>query len=141
MTDIRKAQIHAFYLFDIAETVDLQAIPALIGGPTSAARLAPKSATPAYVQYDKPPLSFDGELIGLTEVSGFRTRFRFYDCGVISLALSRAYYGPWTGLVPVGQELIESDELERLAEDHCRRVVARVNPALRQVRNEFVSGD
>ena len=46
MTDIRLAQIYAFYLFDVAETVDLSAIPALIGGPTVAARLAPKSPLP-----------------------------------------------------------------------------------------------
>ena len=52
MSDIRSAQIYAFYLFDVAETVNLSAIPALIGGPTVAARLAPKSPTPAYVQYD-----------------------------------------------------------------------------------------
>ena len=60
MSEIQSAQIVLFYLFDVAETIDLQAIPGLIGGPTVAARLAPKPATPAYVQYDKPPISFEG---------------------------------------------------------------------------------
>ena len=106
MPDIRSAQIYAFYLFDVAETVNLSAIPSLIGGPTVAARLAPKSPTPAYVQYEKPPLSFDGDLIGVSEIAGFRPRFRFYDYGVISLALSRPFSGPWSGLVALGQELI-----------------------------------
>ena len=141
MPDIRSAQIYAFYLFDVAETVNLAAIPALIGGPTVAARLAPKSPTPAYVQYEKPPLSFDGDLIGVTDIAGFRPRFRFYDYGVISLALSRPFSGPWDGLVALGQELIENDELGRLAEEQCRAVVTRLAPALTGPRQDFLSED
>ena len=141
MSHIRSAQIYAFYLFDVAETVNLSAIPGLIGGPTVAARLAPKSPTPAYVQYEKPPLSFDGELIGVPHVGGFRARFRVYDYGVISLSLSRPFSGPWSGLVTAGQELIENDELGGLAEDQCRAVVARMAPALSGLRREFLSED
>jgi hypothetical protein len=141
MPDIRSAQIYAFYLFDVAETVNLSAIPALIGGPTVAARLAPKSPTPAYVQYEKPPLSFDGDLIGVTDIAGFRPRFRFYDYGVVSLSLSRPFSGPWSGLVTLGQELIENDELGRLAEEQCRAVVTRLAPALTGPRQEFLSED
>jgi len=141
MTDIRAGQIYAFYLFDVAETVDLGVIPGLIGGPTVAARLAPKSATPAYVQYEKPPLSFDGDLIGIPDIAGFRPRFRIYDYGVISLALSKPFRGAWRDFVTLGQELIESDELERLAEQHCRAVVNRLMPALTDIRNDFLSED
>ena len=141
MSDIRSAQIYAFYLFDVAETVNLAAIPALIGGPTVAARLAPKSPTPAYVQYENPPLSFEGDLIGVSDIAGFRTRFRFYDYGVISVALSRPFSGPWSQLVTLGQELIENDELGRLAEEQCRAVAARVAPALAGSRAELLSED
>src|SRR5687768_13711307 len=64
-SSIHAAQFVAFYLFDVAESIDLQAIPALIGTQTVAARLSPKSATPPYVQYEKPPLSFDGDVVGV----------------------------------------------------------------------------
>jgi hypothetical protein len=141
MADIRSAQICAFYLFDIAETVDLTAITGLIGGPVTAARLAPKSATPPYVQYEKPPLSFDGEVFGITEVAGFRPRFRFYDYGVISLALTKPFSGAWSALLSQSQDLIENVEIERLAEAHCRAVAARLAPALKDYRTEFVSED
>ena len=141
MADVRSAQIYAFYLFDIAETVDLTAIPSLIGGPAVAARLAPKSATPPYVQYEKPPLSFDGDLIGISDVAGFRPRFRFYDYGVMSLALSRPFSGTWSELIALAQDLIENVELERLAEERCRAVAARLAPALTDLRQEFLSED
>ena len=60
--EIGLAQVVAFYLFDVAESIDLAAVSSLMGTQAVAARLAPKSATPAYVQYEKPPLSLDGEV-------------------------------------------------------------------------------
>jgi hypothetical protein len=41
----------------------------------------------------------------------------------------------------VSQQLIESDELERRAEQLCRNVVSRLQPALVGVRNDFLSED
>jgi hypothetical protein len=141
MPEIRDARIYAFYLFDVCETAHLSKVPALIGGPTTLARLAPKSATPAYVQYDKPPLSFDGDLIGITDFGGFRPRFRVYDYGVISIALARPFSGSWKELVTLGQDLIENEELGRLAEKACHEVVARLRPALDGPRTELLSED
>jgi len=77
----------------------------------------------------------------VSEVAGFRPRFRFYDYGVISLALSRPYSGPWSGLTAAGQELIENDELGRIAEEQCRAVAARLAPALTGPRLEVLSED
>ena len=99
MPAIRDAHIFAFYLFDVAETIDLAAIPSLIAGPAVAARLTPKPATPAYVQYDKPPLSFDGEAVGVAEIDSFRARVRVYDYGVISIGLSQGFAGTWAEMV------------------------------------------
>jgi hypothetical protein len=141
MPDIRAAQFIAFYLFDVAETIDLQAIPALVGGPAVATRLAPKPPTPAYVQYEKPPLAFEGELVGVPDIDGFKPRIKVYDYGVISLALSRPFCGGWSELVSAGQTLIESVELEQRAEIACRQVASRLRPALVACRDEFLSED
>jgi hypothetical protein len=141
VADIRSAQVVLYYLFDVAETVDLQAVPNLIQGPTTAARLAPKTATPAYVQYDKPPLVFDGDAVGLAESNGFRVRFRVYDYGVISVALTRGFSGSWPDLVDAGQSLIENDELERDAERLYRVVLERLRPAMEGLRGLHLSED
>ena len=74
-----------------------------VNGAATPARLAPKPAMPSYVQYEKPPLSFDGELVGAGELRGFRVRCRVYDYGVISLALTQPYAGAWSGLVEIGR--------------------------------------
>ena len=141
MPQIRGGQIVAFYLFDVAETIDLPAISSLVGGLTTAARLAPKPATPAYVQYEKPPVSFDGSVLGIGELDGFQVRLRAYDYGVVSIALSRAFSGDWPELVAVGQNLIENAELEQRAEATARTLVDRLRPALVGVRGSFLSED
>src|SRR5262245_47455041 len=135
MPQITAGQIVAFYLFDIAETIDLTAIPGLVGGSAVAARLAPKPATPAYVQYEKPPVSFDGTAVDIPELDGFQVRFRVYDYGVISVALSRNFRGDWSELPALGQSLIENVELEQRAENVCRRAMARIRPALSGLRD------
>jgi hypothetical protein len=141
MADIRAGQIVAFYLFDVAETIDLARVPALVGSTTTQARLAPKPATPAYVQYDKPPLSFDGAAIAISELEGFQVRLRTYDYGVVSVALSREFTGDWSALLRVGQTLIENDEFEQRAEAVCRRLLDRLGPALIGPRDALLSED
>jgi hypothetical protein len=141
MAAIRAGQIVLFYLFDVAESVDLSAIPALIAGPTVPARLAPKQATPPYVQYDKPPLSFDGDAVGFGETDGFRVRFRVYDYGIISIALTRSFSGTWSDLVGIGQTLVESPEREQEAERLCQTVAGRIKPALAGYRDTHLSED
>jgi hypothetical protein len=140
-SSIRAANIVAFYLFDVAESIDLQAIPSLIGGQAVAARLSPKSATPPYVQYEKPPLSFDGDVVGVPEIEQFRTRIRLYDYGVISVALTRPFAGGWSELVNLGQSLIENDDIERRAEDLCRLVMDRLRRSLTSPRAAMLSED
>ena len=141
MPAIRAGQIVAFYLFDVAETIDLQKTPALVGGPAVAARLSPKPPTPAYVQYENPPLAFDGAAVEIPDLDGFQVRFRVYDYGVISVALSRNFSGDWAELLGIGQTLIESAELEQRAEDICRKLAIRLKPALAGLRSTFLSED
>lgn len=141
MSQINTAQIVAFYLFDAAESANLQGVPARIAGSTVPARLLPKPATPSYVQYGKPPLSFEGEAVGVAEVEGFRTRVRVYDYGVISVAFARPFAGEWEELVALGQTLLENNDLEQRAEQVCRAVVKRLGPALVGKRETFLSED
>jgi hypothetical protein len=138
--DIRAGQIVLFYLFDVSDTIDLQVISRLVGG-TTAAKLLPKQATPPYVQYDRPPLSFDGEVVGIGELDGFKARIRLYDYGVVSIAMTRPFCGTWTDLVELGQTLIESDEFEQRADVMCRTIVERTKSALTGLRPNFVAED
>ena len=51
MAEPLSGQVTAFFLFDVAEGVDLAAVRGLLGASTESPRLAVKPAVPAYVQY------------------------------------------------------------------------------------------
>ena len=67
--DITAATVTAFYLFDVADQIDLVKVRAAIGGGATA-RLTSKSNAPSYLQYQTPPLVADGEMLGLFRWTG-----------------------------------------------------------------------
>ena len=63
LMDIRAASLTAFYLYDVAEQIDLPALRATLGAGASA-RLQQKTAAPSYLQYQTAPLVVDGDAAG-----------------------------------------------------------------------------
>jgi hypothetical protein len=113
----------------------------LLGPGISQATLQDKSPGVPSVRYFVPPVVADADVLGAGEFDGFHVRFKAYDYGVISLMLSRPFQGGWSDLVRLGQDLIESEALERRAADLCTRIVGRVRAALVGERKGFLSED
>jgi hypothetical protein len=138
---IRDGHVTTFYLFDVAEAISLDRIAGIVGQAASPARLSPKPATPPYVQYQQPPLSFDGSVIGAAEVMGLHVRVRVYDYGIVSFALSRPFSGSWAELIAIGQQLVDNATLEAELAACCQRLVSRVVTALDNPRQTFLFED
>jgi hypothetical protein len=138
---IRDGHLTAFYLFDVAEAISLDRIASIVGQAASPAKLSPKPATPPYVQYQQPPLSFDGSVIGAAEVMGLHVRVRVYDYGIVSFALSRPFSGSWTELIAIGQQLVDNPTLEAELASCCQRLVRRIVTALENPRQTFLFED
>jgi hypothetical protein len=139
-TSIASGQITVFYLFDIAESIDLGALAQRLATAT-AAKFQHKAPAPPYVQYQRPPLVVDGDALGLPPLDGFAARFKFYSYGVVSLALTRAFSGSWVDLIAVSYTLVENDALEQRAEQLCRTVVDRIGPAAVGVKERYLAED
>ena len=58
--------VTAFFLFEVADAIDLPAVRTAIGA-TVAARIATRQPTPTYLQYQQPPLTLDAAAIGLDQ--------------------------------------------------------------------------
>jgi hypothetical protein len=138
--EIRGGTLTALYLFDVAESIDLSRLRERLGAGSSA-RLPSKSPTPAYVQYQVPPLIVDGDTVGIGTVETFSARFKFFDYGVVSLALSRRFTGGWQDLVALGQEYIENAALETRAEEAVRQLVDRCATAMGKLRPSWLAED
>ena len=121
------ATVTAYYLFEVSESIRLGALQNALGAAASLATLYDKAPGAPRVRYIQPPVIVDGEGFGEATLGDFRVRAKFYDYGVVSLALSRGCTGPWSDLVTASQELIENDALQAQAEAVLHRILARVS--------------
>jgi hypothetical protein len=140
MPDRLAGQVTALFLYEVAEVIDLGRVATLIA-PTAQARLSPKATTPSYVQYRQPPLTIDGEAIGLAEALGFRVRFKLYDYGVISVALIRPLPSSWPELIDRALIWQEDSRLGTTAETLCHDLVTRLSTAMTAPRTQFAAED
>ena len=94
MPPIAAGQVTAFFLFDVAEAVDLSQCGCLSVASAEGPRLRRAPAIPAYVRYQRPaaPGGRRGAGHPLTGAGRHHALKRY---GVVSLSLSRAFRGSW----------------------------------------------
>jgi hypothetical protein len=140
MTVIDTGHVTGFFLYDVAEAIDLTRVPDLVGS-ASPARLVTRPITPAYVQYQPPPLLAEASALGIGDVAGFRVRFKIFDYGVISVALTSPLPGAWMELVDRASEWQDSARLSADAESACRALMKRIAAAMRSPRDTLETED
>ena len=138
--DAVSGHITAFFLFDVADAIDLARVQRDLGAGV-AARLAPKPTTPPYVQYRQPPIALDGSAVAMPETDGFNVRFKVFDYGVISVALTRNAAGTWTDWLTQGLACLENAALPRNAERLARALADRIGGAIAKPRKEYLAED
>jgi hypothetical protein len=139
VSTIISGTITAFYLFDVGDVIALPAVAERVGT-TTASRFASKQPSPAYVQYRENPVIVDGARLGM-EVPGHVLRFKVFDYGVVSVALSRPMPPDWDDLLVQGAALYENAELLHDAERVCRSFLARIAPAVTRLREALLTED
>lgn len=111
MLTVERGFLRAYYLFDVADTIDLARIHSVAGEALERAdvRLRPH-ASQAYLQFPVPPLVArlrDIELEGAVAA----VRIKLFDYGVVSVRISFAIEGNWTSLVERAERLRRSTAL------------------------------
>jgi hypothetical protein len=132
--------INAFFLYDVAEAIDLGAVAGLVSA-TAPVHIAHKPQGPAYIAFKHPPVSIDGPAIGAPAVEGFAVRFRLFDYGVVSVALTRPMDAAWGTLLADGLRWHDHPGLAAGAERCCRQLTDRILAAVSRPRTDFLSED
>ena len=129
-----------FFLYDVAEAIDLKTVATLIGS-TEPARMASKPPAPPYIQYANAPVTVDGRTLDAAGVDGWQVRFKVFDYGVVSVALTRPLPPTWEGMLAEGLVWHDDPALAASAERTCRAFLTRVDAALEKPRAVLLSED
>ncbi|MBV8530310.1 MAG: hypothetical protein JO104_03260 [Candidatus Eremiobacteraeota bacterium] len=115
MLEIAVGAARAYYMFDVADTIDLVKMSALGGETRAPAALPLRRHAPPYLQFPVPPLVAslpDAEFDGLR----CSVRLKFYDYGVISVRLAFSAQGAWKDLVALVERARIDARIMRFAE-------------------------
>lgn len=135
-----RGQVTALFLFEVADAIDLDAVRRHIAT-TARAPLSTKPPAPAYLQYAQPPIVIDGAALEVSDAHGFRVRFKTFDYGVVSVALTRPLPDSWPTLLESGIEWYENATLLADAERLCRHLLDRIGGAVTRRRDTFLNED
>jgi hypothetical protein len=140
MPDAIAGTATAFFLFDVADAIDLDRVRTFSDA-TTPARLTAKVSSPQHVQYQQPPIVMDGAAIISADRLPYRSRVKAFDYGVVSVALTRPLPGSWPELLRTGTEWHDLAETGPAAERLCRAFLEHVAPAVSKQRATFLFED
>jgi hypothetical protein len=127
---IAAGAVRAFYLFDVADTIDVRALRTIEGEGIEKADIPLRRyVTGSYLQFPVPPLVArlpDGALGDLT----YNVRVKFFEYGVISLRCSFPVSGSWEELESVAARVRRSEELVAYATRTVERICDELASAL-----------
>jgi len=128
--EIAAGAIRAFFMFDVADTIDLANLRTIEGEGLARADiplLQHKSA--AYLRFPVPPLAahLPDAHFGTLRAS---VRVKLFDYGVISLRFSFDACGEWSRLVDLTHAVRHDERIAAYALDATRRICDELGPAL-----------
>src|SRR3984957_18246475 len=110
---IGQAAFRAFFVYDVADTIDLGLLRTVRGaGVTRAPLQLRREASSEFIQYPVAPL-----IVRLPDLEeyGASVRAKIFDFGVVSVRISVPFAGDWAGFAALGRRLRRDSGLETLA--------------------------
>jgi hypothetical protein len=136
-----QGSLWAIFLYDVAEQIDLAALRAILNIEPAAREPRFKHPAPDYVRFERPPLEHSAAAPVLDSGERFEARIRYFDYGVIAVALELPFIIPWANLLERSSHWIGAPDIERLAGALAREHGERARPAFAQPNPEWLSED
>jgi len=135
---IEVGALHAYFIYDVADTIDLHKLKDLGGGEFRQAQLQLRAvSSPSYIQFVIPPISAE---LTPTEIMGLQVqpRIKLYDYGTVSIRLSFAYSGSWSGFAQLARQLKQSEELQVFSNQLLKQTLTQAKEALNKEHDPLV---
>jgi hypothetical protein len=133
---IGKGSFRAFFVYDVADTIDLRLLQTVGGEGVSRAPLQlRREASSEFIQYPIAPL-----IVRLPDVEdyGAAMRAKIFDFGVVSIRISVPFSGSWEDYAALTRRLRRDPKLEARARAALEDVLAEIQPALDEPHDAVV---
>jgi hypothetical protein len=128
LPEIRKGAFRAFFVFDVADTIDLPRLRTVGGSGVARAPLQlRREASTEFIQYPVAPLIVP---LPANLERGETLRAKLFDFGVISIRISVPFSGSWRDFAALGRRLRNDPTMESRARDALEGILAEIAPAL-----------
>ncbi len=128
--DVAVGTVRAFFLYDLADTIDLARLRTVGGEGLAPAHLSLRPhASAAYLEFPNPPLIASLPAVAAGGRSAAR-RIKLFDYGVVSVRLAVPFSGPFRDMVRFANELRNTDALANAARATVDEVLGELREAL-----------
>ncbi len=121
--DIEKGACHSYFVFDIADTIDLTKLTSVAGQDPQRARLDLRAAaSPGYIEFAVPPIvaSLPDATIDAMQA---KAQIKLYDYGTVAIRFTVPFSGSWIAF----SELTRKIRLSESFEIEARRILERLS--------------
>ncbi len=122
----------SFFLYDIAEEIDLKKLRELLGSPPEQRGPAFPHLAPDYVRFERPPVVESLPAQTLNTGESLCCQVSYHDYGVVSVELRLAFSFAWEKLVSQSAAWIANADMEQRAARIVSSVETRAQAALRK---------
>jgi len=133
--------LRAFFLFDIAEEIDLPLLRRILGATPSKREPAFRHPAPEYVRFERPPVVEHTGVCATDSGTALEAKIRYFDYGVASVELRMPFTATWDGLVRLANNWILSPALEASAGRTLRARLAAVGECLKKPHTNWIAED
>lgn len=136
LPDVAKGAFRAFFVFDVADTIDLARLRTVRGEGVARAPLQlRREASSEFIQYPVVPL-----IVRLPDLEEFSAtiRAKIFDFGVVSIRISVPFSGTWAEYAALTRRLRRDPVLETQARAALDDVLAELGPALDDPHEAFI---
>ncbi|MBX9724577.1 MAG: hypothetical protein K2X81_24445, partial [Candidatus Obscuribacterales bacterium] len=112
---IEKAIFHAYFIYDIADTINIERLKEIEGDKFKPKKLSLRAeASPSNIEFSVPPLVATWNSVTIANFKA-SVAIKLYDYGIVSIRLSFPFSGSWAEFAQTSRMLRQSDDLTESA--------------------------
>jgi hypothetical protein len=118
------------FLYDVAESIDLEKLRALLGGRGGSAEHAFPRRTPGYVRFEQAPIVEPAEFVTICPGVSAACPVKYYAFGAIVIQVELPFEYDWNSLVEQSSRWMEAPDVEPGVRELARRRLDQITSAV-----------